>query len=313
MTKNKKTRNSLLLLLTAFIWGTAFVAQSTGGDAVGPFSFCCIRSFVATLVLIPVIMLLDRLGLTSNIPKTREDYKLLVKSGICCGLCLGFASIFQQCGINYGTPAGKAGFLTACYIVLVPILGLFIKKKCGINVWIAVAITLVGLYLLCINDRLSFQTSDILVIICSLIYAMHILTIDHFTEHVDAVRMSCIQFLVAAIIAMIPMLIFDVAGNPTGVTGWASTFSSAAWGSILYAAVLSSGVAYTLQCVGQQGVNPAVASLIMSLESVFSVLAGWVVLHEVLSPKELFGCALIFGAVILAQLQIPSSKCNIDD
>ena len=309
MSKSKTVRNSFLLVLTALIWGIAFVAQREGGDATGPYTFTCIRYFIGGLVLLPVIKLLDRTNLTKDTkPKTKEQKKELLKGGICCGLCLAAASILQQVGIYLGTAAGKAGFLTACYIVLVPILGLFLKKKCGINIWIAVCVTVAGLYLLCMNGSFKMQKSDMLVLCCSLVYAMHILTIDHFIyKNADSVRMSSIQFFVASFIAMLPMFFIEMGGDISRIPhALAVAFSGKALISILYTGVMSSGVAYTLQIVGQKDVNPTVASLLMSLESVFSVLAGWIILGEALNTKEIFGCVLIFSAIVMAQL--PNKK-----
>ena len=304
-----KIRNTLLLLLTAFIWGVAFVAQTTGGQAVGAYTFICIRYLIGAVVLLPVIRALDRMQLTERRPETKEEWKKQWIAGIACGCCLFFASCFQQLGINAGTAAGKAGFLTACYIVLVPILSIFLGKKCSKVIWLAVGITLVGLYLLCMSGSLTMQFSDILVLICSLLFACHILTIDHFVSSVDAVRMSCIQFLTAGVLGIVPMFFLEMQHSPAGILAWAQTLKSpGGWISILYAGVLSSGVAYTLQIVGQQGMNPTVASLLMSLESVFSVLAGWVILQQTLGARELLGCLLIFAAVVLAQLPMPAEK-----
>ena len=172
--KRKQIRNSILLVITALIWGIAFVAQSEGGDAVGPFTFNGIRSFVGSAVLLPVIALLDKLKLTSRKPKTKEDRRLLWTGGICCGVVLFLASSFQQMGIYMGTAAGKAGFLTACYILLVPVLGIFLKKKCGWNIWVGMLITIGGLYLLCMNGSLTFQNSDLMVLLCAFLFAVHL-------------------------------------------------------------------------------------------------------------------------------------------
>lgn len=300
--KRKQIRNSILLVITALIWGIAFVAQSEGGDAVGPFTFNGIRSFVGSAVLLPVIALLDKLKLTSRKPKTKEDRRLLWTGGICCGVVLFLASSFQQMGIYMGTAAGKAGFLTACYILLVPVLGIFLKKKCGFKVWIGIGLTLVGLYLLCMSGSMQFQLSDLLLLICALLFAVQILAVDHFSPLVDGVRMSCIQFLVCGLLSVIPMLCTETFGVG-GAAAWLANLStSAAWIAILYAGVFSCGVGYTLQIVGQDGLNPTVASLIMSLESVFSVIAGWLILDQRLGLRELWGCVLIFAAIILAQL-----------
>lgn len=301
----KTKRNSLLLVLTALIWGVAFVAQSKGGDAVGPFSFNCIRFLLGAIVLLPVIALLDKLKLTKGKPKTKQDRKNLIVGGISCGTFLALASNLQQLGITSGTSAGKAGFLTACYIILVPIIGLLFKKKCYWNIWLGVIITVVGLYLLCVTESLKFQISDILVLLCSVVFAMHILTIDRFSPLVDGVRMSCIQFFTCAIISAIPMMIFEL--SPSNIAEWAAPLATLdAWTPILYAGVCSSGIAYTLQIIGQKDVNPTVASLLMSLESVFAVLAGALLLKERLSAKELIGCVLIFIAITLAQIPIKS-------
>ena len=298
--KSRQVRNSILLVLTAFIWGIAFVAQSEGGNAVGPFTFNGIRSLIGSIVLLPVIALLDRMKLTSKKPVTKAEKKTLLIGGLSCGVLLFLASSAQQLGIYLGTPAGKAGFLTACYILLVPVLGLFLKKKCGARVWVGIAITLVGLYLLCMSETLRLQRSDLLLLACALLFAVHILVIDYFSPLVDGVRMSCIQFLVCGILSLIPMFFSEIR---VGADIWLAKLTGpGAWLAILYAGVLSCGVAYTLQIVGQNGINPTVASMLLSLESVFSVLAGWIILKQSLGAKELLGCGLIFIAIILAQL-----------
>ena len=300
-----KQRNSFLLVLAAFIWGIAFVAQSTGGDAVGPYTFNCIRSVIGSLVLLPVIKLSDRLHWSRKKPVSRQDRRTLLTGGVACGIALSVASNLQQVGIYLGSPVGKAGFLTACYMLIVPILGLFLKKKCGWNVWLGIVIAMVGLYLLCMQGSFSIQFSDFLLLLCALAFAVQILIVDHFADMVDGVRMACIQFLVCGIISAIPMIFVDMGLSVSEISEWASAFVDPyAWIPILYAGVLSCGVAYTLQIIGQRGLNPTVASLLMSLESVFSVLAGWVLLGEALSVREILGCILIFSAVVLAQLQV---------
>lgn len=307
--KNLIRRNSFLLVIAAVIWGGAFVAQSTGGDAVGPYTFNCVRSLIASIVLIPVILLSDRMHWTRNKPESHEGKKKLLTAGIACGIALSIASNLQQVGIWMGTPVGKAGFLTACYMLLVPILGLFIKRKCGWNVWLGVAIAVVGLYLLCMQGSFSMQLSDILVLMCALSFAVQILVVDRYVDTVDGVRLSCIQFIVNGIISAFPMIFVDMGLTASQISEWASTFADLhAWIPILYAGVLSSGVAFTLQIIGQRGMNPTVASLLMSLESVFSALAGWLILKQTLSVREIFGCLLIFGAVVLAQLQLTKKQ-----
>lgn len=302
-------RNSLILVLTSFIWGISFVAQSEGGDAIGPYSFNCIRSFIGALFLVLIISITDKVGLTKK-PDTKTAKRTLLTGGVLCGIVLCIATNLQQMGIYLGTPAGKAGFLTACYILLVPILGIFLKKKCGVNVWFAVAITLVGLYLLCIDGRFYIQLSDLLVMICAFCFSIHIMVIDYFSPKVDGLRMSCIQFFTVGVLTFLPMIFIDIK-KLGSFSLWLDGFTSLdAWIPLLYAGIFSCGIAYTLQIIGQKGVNPTIASLIMSLESVFSVLAGWILLKEKLSIKELSGCLLIFIAVVLAQL--PSKKAKKD-
>lgn len=303
--KNRQIRNSLLLVLTALIWGSAFVAQRKGGDVVGPFTFNGIRSFIGSAVLVPVILVLNRVKPSEKIPKTRAEKTVLWVGGACCGTILFLASSAQQLGMYMGTSAGKAGFLTACYILLVPILSLFLKKKCGWNIWVGMGITVIGLYLLCMTDSLRFQASDLMVLLCALLFAVHILVIDYFSPLVDGVRLSCIQFLVCGILSMIPMFFVEMQHSLSGIVVWAQNLQSLdAWIPILYAGILSCGVGYTLQIIGQNGLNPTLASMLMSLESVFSVLAGWLILQEKMELRQLGGCALIFVAILLAQMPV---------
>ena len=308
----KSKRNSAILILTAFIWGVAFVAQSEGGKAAGPYTFNCIRSIIGSVVLIPAIMVLDKLNLTSK-RTSPTDKRTLMVGGFLCGVILCLASNLQQLGLYLGATAGKAGFLTACYILIVPILSLFLKKKCGINVWIGVFLTLIGLYLLCIKDSFSIHPADILLLICALIFAIHILVIDYFAPKTDCVRMSCIQFFVCGILTAIPMFITEMHHSIDGIVKWVSGINSFdVWIPILYAGVLSCAVAYTLQIIGQKNVNPTIASLLLSLESVFSVIAGFILLGEKMGLRELIGCALIFVAVLLAQAPICNTNNKAD-
>lgn len=306
-----KKRNSFLLVLTAFIWGVAFVAQRVGGETIGPYTFNFLRFLIGAAVLIPAIRLSDAKNPEKK-PHDKKSRKTLWIGGCSCGLVLFIAANLQQLGLYYGTTAGKAGFLTACYIVLVPILSIFLRKKCSWNIWLGVAITLAGLYFLCMNGSFSLQFSDVLVLICALVFAVHILVIDHFSPLVDGVRMSCIQFLVAGLLSCIPAFFVDMKHSMPGILQQAAACTEwQAWIPLLYAGILSCGVAYTLQIIGQKGLNPTVASLLMSLESVFSVLAGVIILQESLSRRELLGCVMIFAAVILAQIPITRSieKC----
>lgn len=300
--KVNKIRNSFFLVLAALIWGVAFVAQTTGAKATGPYTFNCIRSFIGGIFLLPVIHISDRRN--GNPVPSPQQKKDLLTGGICCGCILFVATTLQQLGLYFGVPAGKAGFFTACYILIVPILGLFFHKRCGLKIWIGVVLAVAGLYLLCMDEGgFSLQLRDILVLICAVVFACHILTIDHFSPLVDGVKLSCIQFFVCGILGLIPMFFADMHHSIAGIQAWLPSLGSMdAWIPLLYAGVLSSGVGYTLQIVGQNGLNPTIASLLMSLESVFSVLAGWIILGQSMNAQELSGCVLIFIAIVLAQI-----------
>ena len=305
-------RSPLLLLLTATIWGVAFVAQSVGMDYVKPFTFNGVRSLLGAAVLVPLIFLLghrkdERIDAADSPKKgakdsegkdsegkdsTGESTKTLWLGGILCGICLCVASSLQQIGIQY-TTAGKAGFLTAMYIIIVPVLGIFVGKKLNPSVGISILMATVGLYLLSIKDGFSIGNGDIYVILCAIVFAVHIMVIDYFSPKCNGVKLSCIQFLVCGILCIIVALIFEKPQLDQILDAWLP---------IAYAGIMYCGVAYTLQIIGQKNMNPTVASLILSLESVISVLAGWVILHQALSARELVGCVIMFAAIILAQL-----------
>lgn len=288
-------RQSLILFLAAAIWGIAFVAQSVGMDYVGPYTFIAARNVVALIVLLPCIAVMDRRSRKDEEKETsgKGDKKSLIISGICCGICLFMASTFQQFGVKY-TTVGKAGFITAMYMVLVPIFGIFLKKKTGLKVWIAVVLASIGMYLLCITKGdFQLQKGDLLVFGCAVVFTFHILIVDHFSPRVDGVKLSFMQTLVNAVLGIIMMLMFEHPSIKDILS---------AWMPIVYAGALSSGAGYTFQIIGQKGMNPTVASLILSLESVISVLAGWLILHQVLSKRELIGCILAFTAIILVQI-----------
>ena len=291
--KTLPAKNLSILFLTAFIWGTAFVAQSVGMDHIGPFAFNAARSFVGGVALIPVILVFERFKSPEQKQAEKTDRRPLLLGGLCCGLALGVASCLQQVGIKY-TTVGKAGFITAMYIVIVPILGLFLGKKVGFKLWVSVVIAIAGLYLLCMSGSFSLQKGDLLVILCAFAFSVHIMVIDHFSPMADGVKMSCLQFFVAGLLSLAVMAFAE--GAP------AAGDLLRSWVPVLYCGVLSSGVAYTLQIIGQKGVNPTIASLVLSLESVISVLAGWVVLHQSMTGRELLGCLLMFAAIVLAQL-----------
>ncbi len=287
-----KIKNSLLLLLTAIIWGSAFVAQSVGMDYIGPFTFNCVRSILGGLVLLPVIFARDGIEKKKTGMKPVTDKKILLAGGVSCGIILAAASSLQQFGLMT-TSAGKGGFITAFYIVMVPVISLFFGKKSRLLIWFNVGIAMVGLYLLCITETFTIEKGDLLIFLCAVVFACHILVIDHFSPHVDGVKMSCVQFFTAGVLCGICMLLFE---DPK------ISAIFAAWLPIIYAGVLSCGVAYTLQIVAQKGMNPTVASIILSFESVASVLTGWIVLGQRLSAREGVGCLLMFAAILLSQI-----------
>lgn len=288
-------RNTLLLVLTALVWGCAFVAQSVGAEHVGAFTFLACRSWLAGVTLLPVIALLrarqrrPESAAESPAPQSR---RALLTGGIACGCFLFLASSAQQIGVASTTTA-KAGFITAMYVIIVPILSLVLGRRVGKKIWLCVAMSVAGLYLLCIAGSLSLSRGDAMVLLCALLFAGHIMTVDHFSPKMDGVQLSCIQFFTTAILATVCMFLFE---HPT-----AAALQSALL-PILYAGILSSGVGYTLQIVAQKGLNPTIASMAMSLESVFSALAGWVILGQGLTAREFSGCALMFASIILAQL-----------
>lgn len=298
----KEMQGNLMLLITALIWGSAFVAQSAGMEYVGPFTYNMSRSYIGFLVLIPVVLFFRKSGQKEH-PLTKKENKELnmrsIKGGIFCGLALGVASCVQQIGVSM-TTAGKAGFITALYIILVPILGIFLKKRIPKIIWLCVAIALVGFWLLCIKEGFTIGTGDLFCLLCAFCFSVHIMVIDHFTaQKTDSIMISCVQFLVAAIFSTVLTVLFE---SPSWSAIWDAKLT------ILYAGVLSSGVAYTLQVVAQRYTKPTVATLLMSLESVFAALFGALILHEVLTGKEFIGCILVFVAVILAQIPLPELK-----
>lgn len=298
MMQNKQIFSGLMLALTALIWGAAFVAQSVGMDYVGPLTFNGIRNVLAAVFLMPVIWIMGRRTANkqqqANNHSSKQDRRVLVQGGVICGILLTFATTAQQMGMQYAS-VGKAGFITALYIVIVPVLGvLFLHKRSSLQVWGGVVTALTGLYLLCMTDNgLALGKGEWLVLLSSFLFSLHILVIDRYSPMVDGTKLSCLQFVVVAVIC-VPLSVVIEQPSLSAVLS--------AWAPLLYAGVLSSGIGYTLQIVAQKNVQPTVASLILSLESVFSVLAGWVLLHQNLSVRELAGCVLMFGAIILAQL-----------
>ncbi len=299
--------HTLILMLGAFIWGTAFVAQSVGAEYISAVSFNGIRSWFAAAFLIPVILIKDRISLARDMKRGAvnfdadgmrgskgrvADRKMLIMGSNACGFFLCFATLSQQIGIRYTTTA-KAGFITALYVVIVPVITIFIGKKPGIKLWICVAMGVIGLYLLSMKGVEGIGFGDAMMIVCAFLFSFQILSANHFLQFVDPVKLCCGQMLVTALICTVLMLF---TGIPSGAD------LAGAMPSLLYAGLLSGGVAYTLQLAGQKGLNPTVASLTMSLESVFSALAGWVVLGQVLTGRELLGCVIMFAAIVLSQI-----------
>ena len=286
---SKFVRQNIFPVLAAFIWGTAFVAQSVAADIVQPFTFNASRAFVGFLFL---LVLCAVLRIKEKPRYDRRYYLDLIIGGICCGIALTLATNLQQKGLET-TTSGKAGFITALYIVLVPIFGLLLKKKAPRMIWLSVALAVVGLYFLSINEQLSITVGDLYMLVCAFCFTGHILVIDHFTEKVSGVELSCMQFLVVALLSGGGMLLAE---SPS----WSGIVACA--GPILYVGIMSSGVAYTLQILAQKGSNPTVVSLLLSLEAVFATVSGAIILHEIMSGREILGCALMLVAVVLAQL-----------
>ena len=286
----------ILSLIAAFIWGTSFVAQSLGADVLPPFAFNAARSFVAVIAIALILLIFNKTKpFQKEAEKQNGNIKKLIIGGICCGIPLTIAINLQQMGLGE-TDAGKAGFITALYIVLIPIFGLFLRRRTSFSTVISVAIAVVGMYLLCIGSSFSIKTSELYLIVCAICFAIHILVIDKFAPQTNCIALSLVQFAFAAIASTILSLIFESA-TLSGLI--------ACSGQLVYVGVLSSGVAYTLQILALDGSDPTVVSLLFSLESVFSVIAGTIVLQEKMSRQEYLGCFLILLAVMLSQ--IPAS------
>lgn len=283
-------RQTALPLIAALIWGTAFSAQSICANYLSPFTVNALRGFIAFLLLLVICLFRRKRELGS--------LKNLVLGGLCCGTALFLATNVQQFGLG-GTSAGKAGFLTALYIVIVPAMGILFRKKVPGRVWLAVAVAVVGMYFLCITEEFSISGSDLCVLVCAFLFAIQILAVDHFSPKVDGIALSCAQFLVMSLLSAVGMCLTE---TPT-----ASGIAACIW-PLLYVAVFSSCVAYTLQIIAQKDANPAVVSLLLSLESVFAVLGGAVLLGERLTAREGLGCVLMMLAIVLAQLPTRARK-----
>ena len=295
---SKKMKANLLLFIAAFIWGTAFVAQKSGG-AIGSFTFNGIRTFIGGLVLLPLVI---RNHKDKSLPLfTKEE----LTGGIVCGFFLFVAASLQQFGLAY-TTAGKAAFITTLYVVFCPILSLIVhKKKTRPLVWLCVVLDVIGLYLLCMTDAsFSIQIGDTLVILCAVAFAGQMVAVDNFIDRIDGIKLSCIQFLFSGLLGIICMFIFE---GPVSISNIMT-----AWFPILYAGVISCGIAYTFQVLGQKEATPTIAALILCLESVFGVLAGAVILGETMTMREIFGCIIMFAAVVISNLPEKSDKESVD-
>ncbi len=288
----KNIKGSIFLLVAALIWGTAFVAQSLGLNNVGSFTFNTVRNYVGAITLLPAILIINKFKKADQSSAKHKD-KALIIGGISCGIVLAIASSLQQMGLEAGAQPGKAGFITALYIIFVPIAGIFTKKKPRATIWIAVLLAIIGMYLLCVKDGFYLEKADIYLFLCSIAFTFHILVVDKFSPLVDCVKLSCIQFFVCGTICLVCMFLFE---EPT-----IANIKLAAI-PILYTGIMSSGVAYTFQIIGQKYTFPSLATLIMSLESVFAALAGWVILHQAMSTPEIIGSGLVFAGILVAQL-----------
>lgn len=304
MNKNN-IKGSLILLLAAVIWGSAFVAQDLANSAgVEPFTLNAIRSFIGSFFLVGLSAVLSKRSGQPLIPKQQKDRKRLTKAGIVCGCLLCVAMNLQQFGISL-YPAGvaisaRSAFITAMYIVIVPLLGIFMKKAPGITVWCSVIIAVIGLYLLCFSEGITgIYTGDIIMILCAIAFSLHILSIDTIGAGVDGVKLSCVQFFVCGVLSTVLMFIFDKIDI--------NNILKAAL-PILFIGIMSSGIAYTLQIIGQKKCeNPTIASISMSFESVFGAVAG-AVFGDIMRPREIIGCVVMFAAVVLSQLPSPFKK-----
>lgn len=296
--KNKTWLGNFLLLLAAIIWGCAYIAQSKGMDYIGPITFNSIRCLIAGIVPIPFCIVKDKLNIKNSDKESKNDKSILIKGGLCCGIVLSFASMSQQIGISK-TTVGKAGFLSVMYIFIVPFIQILFHKKLPKGIWISISVAIIGMYFLCINEGFTIETGDLVCLLASFFYAIHILVISYFAPKTDTLKLSSVQFLCSFLFNSILMFIFE---NPS------IKDILAAWFPLLYAGAISGGVAYTLQIIGQKYADPSIASLILSLESVISAIAGVIFLNQIPTIRQTIGCVLMFAAIILVQLLNKSKR-----
>ena len=299
----KKYYSAFMMLMAAAIWGFGFSSQKVA-SALAPFTMSAVRTILAGLFLTPVIMLSDKLTRSERRLFSKENKRFIglnkieLIGGVACGSVLTVAQALQQYGINGGTDAGKSAFITALYVLFVPILGLFIRRRSPINVWVSVAIAVVGFWLLCIKKDFTVDASDMLVLLCAVIFASHIILIDKFSPNCDGIRLSCVQFFVAFVLSSVVALIIE--------TPIAFDIIGEYFPQLFYLGVCSSGIAFTLQIVAQKNVHPAAAAVILSLESVFGVVGSAIFLKEVMQTREYIGCVIVFVAVILSPIDVPA-------
>ena len=291
-------RSTLCPLLAALIWGSAFVAQDIAAQDLGPFTVNAVRSWIGAFALLFISYIL-RKKIHISESKRASYKKQLLWGGLGCGLLLTAAANLQQAGIGTTDP-GKAGFITSLYVVLVPVFGIFFRRRAPYTVWIGIGLSLVGLYLLCITNTFTIAPSDGFILLCAVFFALQILLVDRLPE-INGMHLCCAQLFVVAVISTILMFVFE---SPSAM------LILKHWFPLTYIGILSSATAYTLQIVSQKGSNPTVVSLLLCLESVFAGLTGWIVLHDTLSPREIAGCCLMFGSVLLASLQNPKESAT---
>lgn len=299
--RNFFSKSNLLLILASIIWGCAFVAQNVGMNYIGPWTFSTIRFLIAGFSLLAIIPILDKKRTRVIRPKTKEEKMKLLLGSVLCGLALSIGSIVQQIAM-LTVPVAKAGFLTTLYVLFVPMITLLFGKKIPLKVWIGIAMALFGLYLLSMAGNLAIGIGEILLILAAFLFAIHIIIIGHFSTRVDPVRLSCGQLLIGGFATVIPMIVIE---KPTMGS------ILAAYIPLLYTGIFSSCVAYTLQIFAQKEANPTIAGMLLSLESVFAALAGYLILHQVLNTRELIGCVVIFIAIVIAQLPNRRDMVNV--
>ena len=300
----KDLKGNLFLLIATIIWGCTFVAQDIAADIIGAFEFQAVRTLIGAVVLVPVILAMDKAKKNKDtyLKPTKSDTKNLLIGGFICGLCHAVAACLQQFGMSLGTDPGKAGFITAMYIIFVPIIGLLLKKKIQPHIYGCIVFAVMGLYLLCVGtEHFSVALSDVVTLLCAVAFAFHILSVDYFVEKADCVKLSCVQFVVSGLLSAVMTFIFEGGFHPDLIMK--------VIGPILFAGVLSCGVAYTFQVIGQKfSSSSTVASLIMSFESVVATIAGAIVLKQMMSGRELIGCTLMFAAIIFSQIDFTLLK-----